>query len=286
MTFYLSYVFVYIFIVDLVRRREKVKRDLMRVAGTCTASELAYTDIKSVTVSDSSSRPTTTPALSQSKSPRTVAASSSSTPRTPSTASHQRVLPLSATKKPTPADEASITRLSTRSHSNLRTPAKASPTLSPFTLSAPATSRPQPNLPTPTSSSTTTASNEKEVIQRIHDQLLLTGVALYGVGQWRDVTLRYTQAFGKINIGSLALRFLHLCRRRKEKTYIPLISADSPYLTRLSAEERAVVTSFDEDKVSYCKLLYNIVFTTQLLIPSCVYTTNYNIYIYMYALLL
>ena len=250
------YVFVHIFIVDLVRRREKVKRDLMRVAGTCTASELAYTDITPVTVSELISRPTTTPLLPQSKSPRTVAASSSSTP---STASHQRVLPLSATKKPTPAEEASITRLSTRSHSNLRTPAKASPTLSPFTPSAlltPAASLPQPTLPTP--SSAATASAEKEAIQRVHDQLLLTGVALYGVGQWRDVTLRYTQAFGKINIGSLALRFLHLCRRRKEKTYIPHISADSPYLARLSAEERAVVTSFDEDKVSYCMLLYTL----------------------------
>ena len=260
---FIIYVYVCLcIIVDLVRRREKVKRDLMRVAGTCSASELAYTDITSVTVSESISRPATTPALSQSKSPRTVAASSSSTPRSPSLTSHQRILPLSSTKKATPADEASSTRLSTRSHSSLRTPAKASPTLSPFTPSAlltPAASRPQPTLPTPTfSASAVTASAEKEVIQRIHDQLLLTGVALYGVGQWRDVTLRYTQAFGKINIGSLALRFLHLCRRRKEKTYIPHISADSPYLTRLSSEERAVVTSFDEDKVSCCIILYSL----------------------------
>ena len=252
-----------------------MKRDLMRVAGTCTASELAYTDITPVTMSESSSRPATTPALPQSKSPRTVAASSSSTPRTPSTNSHQRILPLSSTKKPTPADEASITRLSTRSHSNLRTPAKASPTLSPFTPSAlltPATSLPQPTLPTPTTSAAT-ASNEKEVIQRIHDQLLLTGVALYGVGQWRDVTLRYTQAFGKINIGSLALRFLHLCRRRKEKTYIPHISADSPYLVHLSSEERAVVTSFDEDKVSCCMLCIHYPSLTL----SFGYTANYYV---------
>lgn len=225
-------------IVDRVRRREKVKRDYFRVTGTCLSgddlSSDCYAKHSTKLSHESPLRAITSKKIFYDSEPRRVGR-----PRKTSSNMDTSDVDVATVSRRKSFDFGGSSILAQRESEKKR---KRRESISIVKSSEPG------------------AVSKKDMILWLTDKILLTGVALYGIGRWMEIKSRFGSALSNLRAGLIALRFSVLCRRRKENQ--PLDSSDllntawaeSDFFNTLNQEERLIVHTFDEEKVGIIRL--------------------------------